>query len=480
MGLLDRLRGLVRTRGGAGGKSAQTAALLDPEGPVDDTRAAMLEQAGELLETWSDRPLDFTPASLPKLDRTVDARFENDRFRDAEIDLTGETDDETNAVYTGLVLRLGAYYGEVLIRAYGGEWIQDAEGNTLVSVGDDEAEVNVFHIAEDCLTEPSKLALNHDTLVGALDIDGPEVAEREGRMYVRGEPTVYEHSELDPDAWVETVEESAGAFTDEASAYELDYTPDSLVRLDLLVREEFAEFDFTDAELGGEDGDSVALTTHAVEIGGYTAVVFREALGAEWETDGETPRLRIAGADDDRTLDPVAHAQQCITGDASLVDTYERLAADLELDAPEIDEAAAMSVFDAGGLDAVLTAESEDALADTAEAFAASVDPDLDFTPASLADLDAVVGDTVDLRETETLKGVTAYLGETLCRNYDCEWSAGDDVGWLLVLPKAEEDTAVAMPMVTIVEQLREGETLAEVHDTAASVVDPDAPTLAA
>jgi hypothetical protein len=490
MGVFDWLGGLFGsdTESDAAGKNrgersrTQTAGddsaavdVPEPAGAVSDLRASMFEEARELVESWPEVDLDFTPESLSRLDAFVDEQWsDKERFRGAEIDFD-DPEDMTDAIYTGLVLQLGGYYGEVLVRNYDAEWTQERGGVGVTIHGDDEATANIFHIAGDCLTEPSKFALNHDHLVEVLDLDGPEVSEG-GQMYTTGGLDIYENTEQTPEEWVAALHDEGEQFADEYEAYETDFTPASLARVDAITERMAEDFDLTDAELGKESGGSLALTTHALELGGYLAGVLREQLDAEWDTDREPPVLRVAGPDDEQTLNPVAHAAQCMHGNTTFVGLYERLRTELGLDVSPIDEAEALAVL--GSDDIPLGGvETTDTLAARASGFASTLDADLDFSPESLRTLDGLIGDTVSLDDRETLGDVLAYFGETLCQTYDCEWASEDDVGWILVLPA--DDEVMVMPVVTLVEQLQDETTLAAAHDQLAGAMGIEEPRLA-
>lgn len=123
-------------------------------------------EAAELADFWSEHDLDFTPASLERLDDFVDRQWEKDRFRDVETADDGVHVDEL--AFQGIVVQLGSYFGETLVRTHeGASWADDEDFGWAVTVDgpEGEATVNVFHVAQDCLREPSKFALTYETVV---------------------------------------------------------------------------------------------------------------------------------------------------------------------------------------------------------------------------------------------------------------------------------------------------------------------------
>lgn len=155
-------------RPGGGGAGATNGA--DPGGESATLREQVQVQAEELADFWPEHDLDYTPESLTRLDAFVDDQWDKDRFRAVE---AGDEDVDAR-VLEGLVRQLGCYYGEVLVRNLDGEWVQhDAMGTAVEVSGESDESVvsNVFHIAEDCLTEPSKFALSYDTVTDQVDLD---------------------------------------------------------------------------------------------------------------------------------------------------------------------------------------------------------------------------------------------------------------------------------------------------------------------
>jgi hypothetical protein len=468
--------------------------------------------ATELAEFWSEYDLDFSPASLARLDDLVDSQWESERFREAELGGEGHVDDLT---FTALVEQLGSYYGEVLVRTLDAGWVEHDQLGTAVEVAapgdvDDAAVVNVYHVAEDCLTEPSKFAVSFDTVVDQLGVDHAQVSE--GGHVVTAEADLEgDDVPTDPETVVEGFAEDAADLVERHPEYDLDYSPASLQRLDRLVAEEFADHDFSDVELGQEDdGDSLFLTAHAMEAGGYLAEVLERNLDGGWRDD-DGLYFVVQGREAEARLDPVAIAADVFRGEDSFAATYEALRGQLSIpgqgpggDAGQPagggteglgdDEAGEPAGGDAGqpagggtrsGSDETAPAAGEAAPTGgagetpprgAAEALAAEYDDrELEFTPRSLARLDELVaahsGDVGSLAG-----GLVAYLGETLVRSYGAEWSrSGDD--WVV---DVGDEESMMLSLRAVVEDRLAGETtFAAVHDDIVDGLALDGPTLA-
>ena len=463
--------------------SDSTVEPVPVEGPVDDRRAAIVEEARELAEFWPEHELDFSPESLARLDAFVDEQWEKDRFRDASLDASGDPDHVDDAVYTGLVSQLGGYYGEVLVRNYDAEWTDSEDvGRTVVSVAGEETELvaNVFHVAEDCLAEPSKFALSHDTVVDTLDLDAPRVSSGGGTTVRASTGDGGDGEDL-----VASLREDAAEFADEWPRYALDFTPDSLVRLDALVREEFDALEFDGVELGDEDdGDSVFLTAHAMAAGGYFGEVLRRSCGGEWRTDdGATlvvPGRDARARDAEARLDPVAIAADCFRGEDSFAATFEALRGQLDLDVDPIDDDTAFDAIRGPAAAYRIEADAAEDLRSAAEAFAADRDEyGLDGTPESLRRLDDLAG-AVDDTELDADR-LGAYLGTAFVAHYGARWTHDEDAGWILEIPDRtvdEEDPSVLV-LPTVLRDCLEGDaTFAAFHDTVLSELGHDGPEL--
>ncbi|MHC3379382.1 hypothetical protein [Haloarcula sp. H-GB5] len=83
-------------------------------------------------------PLTFDPDALARLDTAIEESYD------------GRTagDDASVTTYTENTVRFGSYLGELLVRAYDGEWVQsDGRWGVAVAGPDDEVAVAVFDVA---------------------------------------------------------------------------------------------------------------------------------------------------------------------------------------------------------------------------------------------------------------------------------------------------------------------------------------------
>jgi hypothetical protein len=421
---------------------------LTVERPTVGVRTAMGAAAEEVSAYWSGFDLDVTPASLARLDDLVDEEWDAGRFRSARF---GDRDADSH-VYTELVRHFGSYYGEVLVRRFDAEWTSDPELGTVVDVAGQggTAVANVFVVAADRLTGEERFALDFDVLAANLDLDAPP-ASAHGYEVVRADPDALDPVRgSDPDAVADVFEENAATLAGEFPAYDLDYTPASLERLDRLVAAEFDHWTLADAELGGAtDADSLVLTARATEAGGYLAEVFRREFDGRWTPDAL--EFVVEGRSSEATLDPVGIAARCLRGDGSFAATYRAIDDQLERPAEETgdgesaapDAAKAKPTNGAEETAATDPVEGRQALANTlAEEWP---DYELDGSVESLVRLDALAeaefdrtggnrdvgGDPLAVPEgvdvTDDARSFGAYFGELLRQHHDAGWE-GDAV----------------------------------------------------
>jgi hypothetical protein len=111
-----------------GGPALLDTATLDP--------TALREYAERVVDGAD--PLTFDPSALARLDAAIEESYD------------GKTagDDAGTTTYTENTVRFGSYLGELLVRAYDGEWVQsDGRWGVAVAGPDDEVAVAVFDVA---------------------------------------------------------------------------------------------------------------------------------------------------------------------------------------------------------------------------------------------------------------------------------------------------------------------------------------------
>lgn len=116
-----------------------------------DTDAAtrLRESAEDLAERWPEYELDFSTASLERLQDLIAAELDAERFEGAEL---GDETDQASMLLTAHAVGVGGYLGEVLRREHGGEWTDDG----LVVL--DGREVDAIDFAVDCVRGEATLA----------------------------------------------------------------------------------------------------------------------------------------------------------------------------------------------------------------------------------------------------------------------------------------------------------------------------------
>jgi hypothetical protein len=114
--------------------------------------------------------------------------------------------------------------------------------------------------------------------------------------------------------------DNAEAFAATYPGYDLDFSPDSLERLDRLVTEEYDAATFADFDL--DDPDSQFQIDRVTEVGGYFALVIEGTVGGEWQHGEAGLQFVVEGANGVARLDPLGVAAGCFRGDDSFAATY--------------------------------------------------------------------------------------------------------------------------------------------------------------
>lgn len=123
----------------ADGEAAEQAG---PGAGTDEAELARVtrERAESFAADWPDYALDFSPASLTRLDELADAEFDH---------LAGETDPTQELLEAAVPL--GAYFGEVVVRTDGARWV-DRDGPVVVVTGEDgDVGTDVLQTAAGCV-----------------------------------------------------------------------------------------------------------------------------------------------------------------------------------------------------------------------------------------------------------------------------------------------------------------------------------------
>ncbi len=376
---------------------------------VGDDPEAFREQATELAAFWEAYDLDFSPASLAHLDELLaDQADDAGRMRI-------ELDDGRAATVVPIAASTACYFASVLVRSYDAAWVEDEDYRWAVAVGTPdggEVRLNPFGIAHDSLADAPRFAVTHDALVVEVGLDGDPVADPQAEA-AAGDDGVADAEALervaddDPEVAmaaaaagidagevVDGFREDADDLVDAWPTYDLDYTPDSLERLDALVRMELAEDDFGDADFGSADDEtSLLFTVRTMQCAGYLAEVFRRHADADWNTENGVA-LSVTGPDGTATVEPLSVASDAIREDTSLAATYADVVgrlgitdAGVDIDPDDPEFASAVDAEDAAHVDAAVDA-LDDAGVGPDESDGVSVDMEVDAEDVDTA-LDA-------------------------------------------------------------------------------------------
>ena len=132
------------------------------------------------------------------------------------------------------------------------------------------------------------------------------------------------------ETYAETAEELVSFWTE----YDLDYTPDSLERLDALVSDEWDDDRFDDADFGSEDSfDDRVFTSVSTELGSYFGEVLVRELDAEWSDRTATDGVVVEGAEGPLAIPVFKVAATSITQQPVFARSYDSLLSDIESDA---------------------------------------------------------------------------------------------------------------------------------------------------
>ena len=167
MGLFDTIR---RAVGGDNSSTDGDERTAEGDPPSDDgpdlldtatlDPTAFREYADHVVDGAD--PLMFHPDALARLDAAIEASYD------------GRTagDDAGVTTYTENTVRFGSYLGELLVRAYDGEWVQsDGRWGVAVAGPDDEVGVVVFDVAARSFADKPVFAAVATRLESELELD---------------------------------------------------------------------------------------------------------------------------------------------------------------------------------------------------------------------------------------------------------------------------------------------------------------------
>jgi len=164
--------------------------------------------------------------------------------------------------------------------------------------------------------------------------DGTDESESASTETTESESASTESADEDPTAgdglratYAAEAEELVSFWTE----YDLDYTPESLQRLDALVSAEWDDDRFDDAEFGSDETfDDRVFTSVSTELGSYFGEVLVRALDAEWSDATATDGVVVEGTDGPLAIPVFKVAGTSMRQQPVFARSYDSLLADLE------------------------------------------------------------------------------------------------------------------------------------------------------
>lgn len=148
-----------------GSKSTVTTQPDPTDG--DGIRAEYAAEADGFVSFWNEHDLDYSPASLERLDDLVDTEWEDDRFDDATFGSEETFDDRA---FTSVATELGSYFGEVLVRELDAEWTDEtATDSVIVEAPDGQLAIPVFRVAGTSLQQQPVFGRSYDSLLSDIE-----------------------------------------------------------------------------------------------------------------------------------------------------------------------------------------------------------------------------------------------------------------------------------------------------------------------
>jgi len=105
---------------------------------IEDAAERLRAGAEDLAERWPEYDLDFSVASLDRLDTLLETELERDRFVDVEL---GDETDQESMLLTAHVVGVAGYLSEVLRRRRDAEW--DDMGRMVLVVEHDDSRTRI-------------------------------------------------------------------------------------------------------------------------------------------------------------------------------------------------------------------------------------------------------------------------------------------------------------------------------------------------
>jgi hypothetical protein len=363
MGLFDSVRGAL---GGSGDDEPElTDDVPRPANHGEPTPTDFRNKAVDAVQQWDATDLNFSLSSLPRLDTFADRQG-------AVLDVMHEDrgdDTDIARMHTGYTIQAGSYFGEVLVREAGGDWTRAGEAWAVqVPTGESETIVDVFEVAAHSFAE------------------GPIFVETVRELGIEIETEDDEEDDAEPEGPDVRPEmrETAESVADTWDAYDLDFSPASVVRLDDLLEREFDPYEFDGVDVTGDDMEAKMYRERLKQLGSYFGEVLVRHLDGEWSRrDGEVVVDVSAGRDGWVTVPVFDVAGEGLRGAPRFVLEYNRCIEDAGVDAKPVDPSEPANDADH---DASLDTGVPDAATD------ATADRGTEPAPASATPADAAAG----------------------------------------------------------------------------------------
>lgn len=315
-----------------------------------------------------------------------------------------------------------------------------------------------------------------DDAGGETRFDPTDDAASEGTYAGDPAPDDTDYEPVAPDRYV--VREAAEAFADDWPEWELDFTPESLPRLDTFVDDQwdgrFRASSLADRSVDHENG-SDPLT----QLGAYYGEVLLRWLDGEWVAtdDGDGAVAVPDVGEKTERVDVFMLARDCLVAPSTFAYRYDALVNRLHVDKNTVSDGRP-NVFDAGR-ESLTSGDVITQFAEMAERFVEEWEKyHLDYSPRSLRDLDEIadalareadcadvaLGDGSDpesLWLTARATATGAYFAAVLLRHRGAQWRIGTDVELVIGRPDGE---STVDPVATAADCLRGDGSFTEAH----------------
>jgi hypothetical protein len=126
----------------------QAGGHSQPRSADEDVVERFRAGAEDLADRWPDYDLDFSTASLERLEELLADELEDGRFDDVEL---GDETDGDSLLLTAHAVGVGGYLAEVLRREHDADWVTDGRLIVVVEAGEQRHEIDPIEAAVDAI-----------------------------------------------------------------------------------------------------------------------------------------------------------------------------------------------------------------------------------------------------------------------------------------------------------------------------------------